>query len=383
MAKIGRPGLPSDKRQLVWEMWKAGDSISVIAKAVGSPAGSIFSILLPFGGVYQAPRRRRDIAMTFAEREEISRGLATSESVRSISRRLGRAPSTISREIRRNRGATTYRALDADDRTWRRATRPKLCVLAQRPLLCAYVADRLREDWSPEQIAGTLYKDHPIGSRMRVSHETIDTSLFIESRGVLARELRAHLRSGRPMRRSVHNTVTGQVRCQITGVVSIAERPEDVDDRVMPGHWEGDLLLGRQWTQLATVVERTTGFTVLVQLPRRDMHAVTAGLSREMCRGPEHVRRALTWDRGMEMANHQQVTANTGLAVYFADPRSPWQRGTNENTNRVLRQYFPKGVSMGALTQHDLDLVAAKLNARPRKRLDFETPATRFEALLR
>ena len=189
-------------------MWKAGDSISVIAKAVGSPAGSIFSILLPFGGVYQAPRRRRDIAITFAERDEISRGLATSESVRSISRRLGRAPSTISREITRNRGATKYRALDADDRTWRRATRPKLCVLAQRPLLCAYVADRLREDWSPEHIAGTLYKDHPIGSRMRVSHETIYKSLFIESRGVLARELRAHLRSGRPMRRSVHNTVT-------------------------------------------------------------------------------------------------------------------------------------------------------------------------------
>lgn len=185
------------------------------------------------------------------------------------------------------------------------------------------------------------------------------------------------------MRRSVHNTVTDQWRCQINGAVSIADRPAEVDERVVPGHWEGDLLLGPHWTQLATVVERSTGLTVLVQLPGRDMHTVTAGLSREMLRLPEHVRRSLTWDRGMELANHQQVTANTGLNVYFADPHSPWQRGTNENTNRLLRQYFPKGVSMGSLTQHDLDLVVAKLNARPRKRLDFDTPTTRFEALLR
>jgi IS30 family transposase len=383
VAKIGRPGLPSDKRRQVWEMWRAGASISVIATAVGSQPGSIFSILLPFGGVYQAPQRRREVALTLVEREEISRGLATKESVRSISRRLGRAPSTISREIRRNRGAVKYRALDADDRTWRRATRPKTCVLAQRPALCAYVAARLRDDWSPEQIAGTLYKAHPAGSIMRVSHETIYKTLFIESRGVLARDLRAHLRSGRPMRRNVHNTVTGQLRCQIKGAVSIADRPAEVDDRVVPGHWEGDLLLGRHWTQLATVVERTTGFTVLVQLPGRDMHAVTAGLSREMCRLPDHVRRSLTWDRGMELANHQQVTANTGLDVYFADPHSPWQRGTNENTNRLVRQYFPKGVTMKDLTQDDLDLVAAKLNARPRKRLAFDSPAARFTALLR
>ena len=383
MAKIGRPGLPSDKRQQVWEMWKRGDSISVIALAVGSPSGSIFSILLPFGGIYQAPQRRRSTALSLTEREEISRGLAAAESLRSIRRRLGRAPSTISREITRHRGRQKYRALEADDRAWRRAKRPKPCVLAQRPALCAHVADRLRADWSPEQIAGTLAKDHPVGSLMRVSHETIYKSLYIESRGVLARELRAHLRSGRPMRRNVHNTVTGQWRSQIKGAVSIAERPPEVADRAVPGHWEGDLLLGRHWTQLATVVERTTRFTVLVQLPGRDMHAVTAGLSREFGKLPTHVRRSLTWDRGMELANHAAVTANTGLDVYFADPHSPWQRGTNENTNRLLRQYFPKGVSMGTLTQADLDQVAAKLNARPRKTLGFETPAERFAALLR
>ncbi len=305
MAKIGRPWLPSEKRRHVWEMWRAGASVSVIAKAVGSQPGSIFSILLPFGGFYQAPQRRRATAVTLAEREEISRGLARSESLRSISRRLGRAPSTISREIRRNRGSVKYRALDADDRTWRRAARPKPCVLAQHPTLCAYVAARLRDDWSPEQIAGTRYKEHPVGSVMRVSYETIYKSLFVESRGVLARELRAHLRSGRPMRRNVHNTVTGQQRCHIKGAVSIADRPAEIEGRLVPGHWAGDLLLGRHWTQLATVVDRTTGFTVLVQLLGRDMHAVTDGLSREMCRLPEHVRRSLTWDRGMELANHQ------------------------------------------------------------------------------
>lgn len=383
MAKIGRPGLPSDKRQQVWERWKAGDSISMIAQAVGSPAGSIFSILLPFGGIYQPPQRRRSTALTLTEREEISRGVAANESLRAIGRQLGRPASTISREIARNRGIAKYRATDADDRTWRRAKRPKPCLLAQRPALAAYVADRLREDWSPEQIAGTLRKHHPAGSAMRVSHETIYKTLFVESRGVLGRELRAHLRSGRPLRRSVHNTTTGQWRSQIKGAVSIRERPLDVEDRAVPGHWEGDLLLGRHWTQLATLVERTTRFTVLVQLEGRDMQSVTAGLSREMAKLPDHVRRSLTWDRGMELANHLAVTANTGLAVYFADPHSPWQRGTNENTNRLLRQYFPKGVSMRDLTQADLDHVAAKLNTRPRKTLGFDTPATRFDALLR
>ena len=316
------------------------------------------------------------------DREEISRGVAADESYRSIGRRIGRPASTVSREVARNRGILKYRAADADDRAWRRAKRPKTCRLAQQPALCAYVAERLRENWSPEQIAGALRKLNPTADTMRVSHETIYRSLYIEARGVLARDLRAHLRSRRPMRRSVHNTVTGQWRSQIKGAVSIAERPVTVEDRAVPGHWEGDLLLGRHWTQIATLVERTTRFTVLVQLEGRDMHCVTAGLSREMNKLPEHVRRSLTWDRGMELANHAVVTSNTGLDVFFADPHSPWQWGTNENTNRLLRQYFPKGVSMATLTQADLDCVAAKLNTRPRKNLDFDTPAMRFEALL-
>jgi IS30 family transposase len=383
MAKIGRPGLPSDKRQQVWEQWKAGDSISEISRTVGSPPGSIFSILLPHGGIYQPPQRRRPGCLTLADREEISRGLAAGESFAGIGRRLGRATSTISREVAANKGRRRYRAVDADDRAWRRAKRPKKCKLATHPVLRGYVAARLREDWSPEQIAGVLKNRHPAGSRMRVSHETIYKSLFIQSRGVLAKELQRHLRSRRPIRRSVHNTVTGQWRSQITDAVSISQRPAEAADRAIPGHWEGDLLCGRHWTQVGTVVERATGYTVLIQLDNREMSTMTAGLRRTMTRLPEQLRRSLTWDRGMELADHKNVTIDTGLKVFFADPRSPWQRGTNENTNGLLRQYLPKGKSMAGLSQDDLDHIAAKLNTRPRKRLGFETPADRLAPLLR
>ena len=250
-------------------------------------------------------------------------------------------------------------------------------------MLRAYVAARLGEDWSPEQIAGVLARDAPIGTGVRVSHETIYKSLFMQFRGVLAKELQKHLRSGRPTRRNIHHTVTGQWRSQIKDAVSIRKRPADVADRAIPGHWEGDLLLGRHWSQVATVVERATRFTVLVALDGRDMTTVSAGLAREMTRLPEQIRKSLTWDRGMELADHKTVTVNTGLEVYFADPRSPWQRGTNENTNRLLRQYLPKGQTMAHLTQDDLNAIAAKLNSRPRKTLDFDTPADRLAALLR
>ncbi len=382
MAKIGRPGLPSTKRQQVWDMWKAGDSLSEISRTVGSPPGSIFSILLPYGGYYQAPQRRRLGALSLVEREEISRGLAGGESCRAIARRLGRAPSTITREVAKNKGVRRYRAIDADDRAWRRARRSQRCKLALNAPLRDHVAAKLKQDWSPEQIAGLLRKQHPAGSSMRVSHETIYKSLFVQSRGVLAKSLQKHLRSGRPMRRSVHNTVKGQWRSQIKEAVSISQRPAEVADRAIPGHWEGDLLLGRGLTQIATVVERATRYTVLVQVDGRDMVSVTAGLSREMARLPEHLRRSLTWDRGMELADHKTVTINTGLDVYFADPHSPWQRGTNENTNRLLRQYLPKGVSMAGLTQDDLNNIVLRLNTRPRKTLDFDPPADRLTALL-
>ncbi len=366
MAKIGRPGLPSEKRQLVWEMWRTGSSLSEISRTVGSPPGSIYSILLPYGGFYQPPQRRRPGTLSVTEREEISRGLARGESFRAIARRLGRSPSTISREVAKNKGVRRYRAVDADDRAWRRARRPKPCKLALHPVLRNYVAARLREDWSPEQIAATLRR-RPFECGSRVSAETIYKSMFVQSRGVLPRELQKHLRTRRPMRRSVHNTVTGQWRSQIKDAVPISRRPAEADGRDVAGHGEGDLLLGRGVSQIATVVERSTRYTVLVHVEGRDMASVTAGLSRELTRLPEQLRKSLTWDRGMELADHKSVTTNTGLAVFFADPRSPWQRGTNENTNRLLRQYFPKGVSMAGLTQGDLDAIARRLNTPPHK----------------
>ncbi|MDP9843447.1 IS30 family transposase [Streptosporangium lutulentum] len=372
----------AQKREL-WDRWKAGESISQIARALHKPPGSVFTVVKSNGGYVPPLRRKRPGTLSFAEREEISRGLARGESMRSIARALGRPASTISREIARTKGVARYRAVDAEDRSWARARRPKPCLLAQRPALQWLVAEKLGQDCSPEQIAGYLAKTYQPGSGMRVSHETIYKSLFIQARGVLAKELTKHLRSGRPTRRNIHNTVTGQWRSQIIDAVSISQRPAEAEDRAIPGHWEGDLLLGQGVTQIATLVERTTRFTVLIQLDGRDMHTVTKGLVATMTRLPEQVRRSLTWDRGMELAGHKDLTAATGLQVYFADPRSPWQRGTNENTNRLLRQYFPKGTSMADLTQDDLDRIAYKLNTRPRKTLEFDTPADRLAPLLR
>jgi IS30 family transposase len=375
--------MPDAHKREVWDRWAKGESISDIGRAVCRPPGSIFTILRDRGGFAPPLRSRRSEFLSLAEREELSRGLAAGEPIRAMARRLGRAPSTISREIKRNKGPNKYRAVDADDRAWRRARRPKTCVLAQRPALAAFVADRLAEDWSPEQISGHLASAFGQDPDMQVSHETIYKTLFIQSRGVLAKELQAHLRTRRPIRRSVHSRTKGLQRSVIKNLVSISERPPEVEDRAVPGHWEGDLLLGRGVTQIATVVERSSRFTVLVQLDRRDMATVAASLARKMNELPIELRRSLTWDRGMELASHHDVTAWTGLEVFFADPRSPWQRGTNENTNGLLRQYFPKGTSLAGATQVDLDDVALKLNTRPRKTLGYATPAATLEKLLR
>ncbi|MCJ7439882.1 MAG: IS30 family transposase [Acidimicrobiia bacterium] len=383
MARLGRPGMSDERKRELWDRWKEGESISEISRAMGKPAGSVFTILRSNGGVVPAPRRRREGHLSVEEREEISRGLARGESLRAIARALRRPPSTVCREVNRNRGRSRYRAADAHDRAWYRARRPKPCLLARNPILGRFVADMLAEDWSPQQISGFLAEMTEPGSEMRVSHETIYKTLFIQSRGVLAKELTKHLRSRRPIRKNKHNVTTGQHRSQIKAAVSIRERPPEVEDRAVPGHWEGDLLLGRGVTQMATVVERASRFTVLVQLDGRDMATVAESLSAKMNELPVELRKSLTWDRGMELASHHDVTAWTGLDVYFADPRSPWQRGTNENTNRLLRQYFPKGVTMAGLTQDDLDTVALKLNSRPRKTLGYRTPATALEQLLR
>ncbi|MFJ1709964.1 IS30 family transposase [Kitasatospora sp. NPDC088346] len=383
MARLGRPGMSDMQKRELWDRWKAGESISEISRALGRPPGSIFTILKSNGGYVPPVRRRRDGGLTSAERESISRGPAQGDSMRTIARALGRAVSTVSREIARNKGTGHYRAVDAEDRAWDRARRPKPCLLAANEPLRALVAEKLAEDWSPQQIAGHLAKTQTAESGMRISHETIYKSLFMQARKVLAKELQKHLRSGRPTRRNIHNTVAGQWRSQIKDAISIHERPVEARDRKVAGHWEGDLVMGSGVTQVATLVERTTRFTMLVQLDGRDTATVTARISAQMLNLPAKLRKSLTWDRGMELAAHKNVTATTGLAVYFADPQSPWQRGTNENTNRLLRQYLPKGTGMGHLTQADLDVIALRLNTRPRQTLDFDTPAGRLEALLR
>lgn len=382
MAKMGRPGMPDERKRELWDRWARGESISQIGRAVGRPPGSVFTILRDSGGFVPPLRTRREQFLSLAEREEVSRGLASQESIRSMATRLGRAPSTISREIQRNKGPKKYRAVDAEDRAWRRARRPKRCRLAHRPELARFVAEKLADDWSPEQISGHLARDFGHDPEMQVSHETIYKTLFIQARGVLAKQLQRHLRTRRPIRRSIHNRTKGLQRSVIKGLVPISERPAEVEDRAIPGHWEGDLLLGRGVTQIATVVERSSRFTVLVQLEGRDMQTVATALSKKMNQLPAEVRRSLTWDRGMELASHQDVTAWTGLEVFFADPRSPWQRGTNENTNGLLRQYFPKGSSLAGIAQDELDAVARKLNTRPRKTLDYATPAATLERLL-
>jgi IS30 family transposase len=325
-------------------------------------------------------RRRARWALTLAEREEISRGLATACSIRQIAAKLGRAPSTISREIHRHGGAHSYRASEADRRAGERARRPKRCRLAIQPSLQRLVASKLLLDWSPEQIAGWLKREFPAQGTMRVSHETIYRSLFIQTRGVLKKELLGHLRSRRMMRRAQAASTTGQPRGQIVDGVSIRDRPAHVEDRAIPGHWEGDLITGAQNTHLATLVERQSRFTILVKVPGKDTASVVTALSAQIRHLPAALRRSLTWDRGMELAQHKQLTLATKVQVYFCDPQSPWQRGTNENTNRLLRQYFPKGTTLSQYSQADLDRIALRLNQRPRKTLGFQTPAAILEA---
>ncbi len=318
--------------------------------------------------------------LSMAEREEISRGMAAGVSLRSVARRLGRAPSTISRELGRNGGHRLYRAAAADQRAWNRALRPKPCKLARCEGLRQLVAARLHDNWSPEQIAGWLKRTYPDDEDYRVSHETIYRSLFVQARGVLKKELQAHLRSGRAIRRSRHASGKGDGRGSLVDIVSIRERPASVEDRAVPGHWEGDLLCGSSNSYIVTLVERHSRYVLLAKVANRDSRTVINALIDQAKRLPDELRRSLTWDRGKEMAQHKRFTLATEVAVYFCDPQSPWQRGSNENTNGLLRQYFPKGTNLSVYSQERLDEIARQLNQRPRKTLDYETPAQRFEA---
>lgn len=361
------------KKEL-WERWRAGESISDIARALKKAPGSIHGMIEATGGISPPERRKRRCELTFAEREEISRGLAAGDSLRAIAARLGRPASTVSREVNRNGGRRNYRATKADERAWQRARRPKRCRLATNHFLRDVVAQKLREDWSPEQISGWLKREYPEDEAMHISHETIYRTLFVQARGALKRELLAHLRSRRMMRKGRHASTRGQPRGQIKEAVSIRERPPEAEDRAVPGHWEGDLLAGSRNTHIATLVERTSRFVVLVRVGGKDTESVVGAIGEQVRRLPKTMMATLTWDRGPEMAAHKSFTVATDVAVYFCDPRSPWQRGTNENTNRLLRQYLPRRTDLSVYDQADLDQIALKLNTRPRKTLGYNTP---------
>lgn len=381
MAKLGQPGLTVPQRMEMRDRWVAGESIVAIAVALGRSTRQIDRLRAEDGGCGPPSRRRSARVLTVIEREEISRGLAEGVSLRAIARRLGRAPSTVSREVARHSDRRYgYRAWRADIEAWERARRPKPCRLATSPRLRRLVREKLRADWSPQQISGWLAATFPGEQALRVSPETIYRSLFVQGRGVLRKELTAHLRSGRPMRRPRHVAPPG--RSRIVGAVSISERPPEVEDRAVPGHWEGDLLIGTASTQVATLVERSTRYLLLVKLDTKRAEVVAEALAASVATLPEQLRRSLTWDRGTELADHADFTLATDVAVYFCDPHSPWQRGSNENTNGLLRQYLPKGSDLSVHSQADLDLIARKLNTRPRKTLDYATPAARLAAIV-
>ena len=365
------------QKAIMWERWRKGDSLQQIAQQFDRNHSSVQGILAQTGGIQPAQRSRSRWALTLAEREEISRSVAAGQSIRSVATRLGRAPSTISREIKRNGGEECYRASQADQAAWDRANRPKTCKLAENRALAHIVADKLQSQWSPEQIAGWLKRTYPSDENYQVSHETIYRSLFIQARGVLKKELLQHLRRTRAMRRSRHYTQKTDNHGKITEAVSISERPATVEDRAVPGHWEGDLLCGTSNSQIATLVERHTRYVMLVKVARKDSETVINALIKNARKLPQELYKTLTWDRGSEMADHKRFTLATNIKVYFCDPQNPWQRGTNENTNGLLRQYLPKGTDLSTYSQAKLNAVARQLNTRPRKTLNYETPAER------
>ncbi len=375
-----RRGFSTAEKTELWDRWQRGESLKAIGRAFGKPSSSIYFQLAPHGGIRPAPRRRSRLALTLSEREEISRGIVAERSIRSMAMLLGRSPSTVSREIRRHGGYDRYRAALADTKAWDGARRPKRCKLATSPRLRRAVSRKLRLNWSPEQIAGWLKRTHPGDGSYQVSHETIYRSLYVQTRGVLKKELLQHLRSKRTIRRSKQAGQKGDGRGQITDIVSISERPASIEDRAVPGHWEGDLITGSKNSHIATLVERHTRYVMLAKVANKETQTVVSALIEQAKKLPTELYKSLTWDRGKELADHQRFTLATDIDVYFCDPQSPWQRGSNENTNGLLRQYFPKGTDLSVYSQAELNKVARQLNERPRKTLEFETPAERFNA---
>ncbi len=364
----------------IWDRWQRGESCKAIGRVLDRGGSAIHQQLTVYGGIRPRVRCRSTRALRLSERDEISRGIAAKQSIRSIAELLGRAPSTISREIGRNGGYDSYRASRADAEAWERSRRPKRCRLACRQQLRQLVEEKLREGWSPRQIAGWLKRTYPRDELVQVSHETIYRSLFIQARGALKKELQQCLRSKRSIRRSRHSSRKGHGGGQITNIVSIRERPAEVEDRAIPGHWEGDLIAGSKNTHIATLVERTSRFVMLVKVDSKETETVVNALIDHAYQLPKELYKSLTWDRGLEMADHKRFTLATDIAVYFCDPRSPWQRGSNENTNGLLRYYFPKGTDLSVHSQEHLNEIARKLNTRPRETLEFATPAETLNA---
>jgi IS30 family transposase len=382
MEQVSRVWFTPQQKAELWERWKSGQCIAAIARTLGRRNKSgVYRVLAVNGGIMPVPRRRARLALRLDEREEISRGLAAGQSLRQIAHGLGRAASTVSREIRRNGGSGGYRASRADQVAWDRALRPKACRLACQAPLRWRVAQKLAQQWSPEQIAGWLKRQYPSDPDMQLSHETIYRSLFVQTRGALKKELMAHLRTRRQLRQA-KGGVTKSGLGQIVDTISIRERPAEAEDRAVPGHWEGDLLCGANHSCMVTLVERASRFVMLLKVPGGDTASVIGALTRHIGRLPAELRRSLTWDRGKEMAAHKAFTLATDVQVYFCDPRSPWQRGSNENTNGLLRQYFPKGTDLSVHSQAHLNKIALRLNQRPRKTLGFESPADRLSAVL-
>jgi IS30 family transposase len=380
MERQRRPYLTSGQKAELWRRWQAGQSMREISRMLGTDHGAIRNALLRYGGFVPSPRTRSARTLTLTEREAISRSLASGGTCRGIARILHRAASTVSREIARHGGRRRYRAAEADKGAWKLARRPKPCLLATCPDLQRVVASKLSLEWSPEQISGWLRVEYPNDESMRVSHETIYRTLFIQARGALKKQLMDHLRTRRSMRHSKNAAGKADPRGKIAGTISIRERPAEAEDRAVPGHWEGDLISGSGTTHIVTLVERHSRFTTLIKVPNRETATVVSALTRHVRKLPTALRRSLTWDRGMEMSTHKLFTVATKVQVYFCDPHSPWQRGTNENTNRLLRQYLPRRTDLSIYSQAQLDRIALRLNQRPRETLGFRTPADKLRS---
>ena len=364
------------EKDLVFDLWKQGAGFSDIGKVLEAAPGTVFTALRESGGIKPTPRKRNIQHLTAIEREEIRVALSAKMSLRTIARMLNRSPSTISREVARNRGRRYYKAVDADNRAKRMAKRPKSGVLELNPELRQIVMSKLELKWSPEQISGWLGTEYSRKKQMRVSRERIYKSIYVRAKGVIHHSFSQYLRRSKPMRHSRYHRLSGDRSfTNIVNGVSIHERSKTIEKRKSVGHWEGDLVSGSNNTHIATLVDRKSRFTIILKLAGKDAESVHQALLATFKKMPILYRKSLTWDRGMELVKHADLTKEIGMPVYFCDPQCPWQRGTNENTNSLIRQYFPKKTDLSPHTQKRLNEVATELNERPRKTLKFKTPS--------